>query len=839
MQTESPQIHENPDEQHSKSNFSPKNRRSEFICGVVEGFYGRPWTLEQRKHLFARLNHLGLNTYVYAPKDDLKHRPQWRIPYNNEEAEILQSLIESAKANNITFVYSLSPGIDIVYSKVEERICIKSKLDQVRMLGCESFALLFDDIECEMNETDRQNFRSFVAAQVAVTNEVYEYLGCPQFFFCPTEYCESRAVPCLEESDYLLTLGKDLVKDVHILWTGPRVISRHITVEHARNVAKVIGRKPLIWDNLHANDYDQKRVFMGDFSGRPVALKKEVAGLLMNPSCKYELNFIPLRTYADWNASEEDAPFTDLANDEEDDKSSQKMDSPQSMRFYDPMRSLRNAITLWIDEFNCISNRTVPPLPRPDANVDQPDNVACDAAPSTDQTSGQESSNQFEEILKSVVIPSPIEDEPTVNSLTADYGEPMETSVPSSKKEETIVDHVASNDTDSADVIMTDLDGFRQIDVDEISMLVDMFYLPFECGKRALDLLEQFSWLYENALVMNGAHVPQEILAITQDEWRRRSNVLQSNIQIVNNLFKYIVDCPNKPLVSELIPYIWDAHGSCAVLLGIVRWMSEGFVTVRPDEQLRSWASDREDEPWMIGGGFLSECSKLIAPQGPLVNLFANRALLPLSIVNYLIRPYTTEDLDNLATLSITSVDKSNNLYSHQKEVFLDRFVLPFLDSHPQYCFVAQEVVQSNDIKVISAVSAHRDAKSVFSRMPDYISSLKAKYTTREDSRIEPDEIDGWFPMVPDEILDVYPAWLDARLLVDAYDAVPTKKLVQVAGSALYINGCSGMFVAIPLNSEDHISFFSRIGFVELGKSIDERFLLLGHLLTVDEEFRE
>ncbi|KHJ78406.1 hyaluronoglucosaminidase [Oesophagostomum dentatum] len=93
--------------------------------------------------------------------------PQWRIPYNDEEAAILKSLIEAAKANNITFVYSLSPGIDIEYSNVEERICIKSKLDQVRRLGCESFALLFDDIECEMTETDRQCFSSFAAAQVS------------------------------------------------------------------------------------------------------------------------------------------------------------------------------------------------------------------------------------------------------------------------------------------------------------------------------------------------------------------------------------------------------------------------------------------------------------------------------------------------------------------------------------------------------------------------------------------------------------------------------------------------------------------------------------------------
>ncbi|PIO64836.1 hyaluronoglucosaminidase, partial [Teladorsagia circumcincta] len=96
----------------------------------MTGFYGRPWTFDQRKHLFARLNRLGLNTYVYAPKDDLKHRPQWRVPYNSEEADILRSLIESARANNIKFVYSLSPGIDIAYSKTEEIICIKSKLDQ-------------------------------------------------------------------------------------------------------------------------------------------------------------------------------------------------------------------------------------------------------------------------------------------------------------------------------------------------------------------------------------------------------------------------------------------------------------------------------------------------------------------------------------------------------------------------------------------------------------------------------------------------------------------------------------------------------------------------------------
>ena len=30
-------------------------QNSSFICGVVEGFYGRPWTTEQRKDLFTKL----------------------------------------------------------------------------------------------------------------------------------------------------------------------------------------------------------------------------------------------------------------------------------------------------------------------------------------------------------------------------------------------------------------------------------------------------------------------------------------------------------------------------------------------------------------------------------------------------------------------------------------------------------------------------------------------------------------------------------------------------------------------------------------------------------------
>jgi hypothetical protein len=74
----------------------------------------------------------GLTSYIYAPKDDCKHRAYWRQLYTVEEAEHLQSLISMASECNIDFYYAISPGLDIVYSNSKEIAGLKRKLDQVR-----------------------------------------------------------------------------------------------------------------------------------------------------------------------------------------------------------------------------------------------------------------------------------------------------------------------------------------------------------------------------------------------------------------------------------------------------------------------------------------------------------------------------------------------------------------------------------------------------------------------------------------------------------------------------------------------------------------------------------
>jgi hypothetical protein len=271
----------------------------EFLAGVIEGFYGKPWSQEERFQLFDWLKAWGLNTYFYAPKDDLKHRGLWRELYTEEEAEGMRALIAQCAAKGIRFIYGIAPGLDIKYSENWELTVLKVRIEQMRKLGCRDFAILFDDIPDLVGSANKERFRSFAKAQCHVANAVLGFIPAKgRLLFCPTPYCGRMAAANLGGENYLATIGKGLAKRIEILWTGPDIISREITVEHAREIATLLRRKPVIWDNLHANDYDGRRFYCGPYSGRPPELRQEVNGILSNPNCEFPLNYVPIRTFA-------------------------------------------------------------------------------------------------------------------------------------------------------------------------------------------------------------------------------------------------------------------------------------------------------------------------------------------------------------------------------------------------------------------------------------------------------------------------------------------------------------------------------------------------------------
>lgn len=273
-----------------------------FFAGVVEGFYGRPWTPAQRHRLFGWMRDWGLSTYFYTPKDDLKHRTRWRLRYTAGEAVELRRLVSDARRHGLDFICGIGPGLDVEHSSPRDVRVLQRKAEQMLELGVRHFALLFDDIAPKLSPADAAKFHSVAAAQAWFTNQFFAWLRLrvpdARLFFCPTPYCGRMCEPSVKESAYLRDLGELLEPEIDVFWTGPEIISETISVASIRELSRLLRRPPVIWDNLHANDYDLRRIYLGPYAGRPAALKSVTRGVVTNPNCEFELDFIPLHTLA-------------------------------------------------------------------------------------------------------------------------------------------------------------------------------------------------------------------------------------------------------------------------------------------------------------------------------------------------------------------------------------------------------------------------------------------------------------------------------------------------------------------------------------------------------------
>ncbi|XP_050176950.1 protein O-GlcNAcase-like isoform X4 [Myiozetetes cayanensis] len=264
----------------------------------------------------------------------------------------MQSLIEAARNQGVEFVFAISAGQDMVFSSAGDRLLLQQKLRQVAAMGCCSFALLFDDIDPCMCQADRDVFPSLAQAHASVANEVYQELGQPSvFLFCPTEYCSSLCSPSPSQSCYLQTIGQELLPGISVIWTGPKVVSQELSAALLEEVEGVLRRRPVIWDNLYANDYDCRRVFLGPYMGRAPGLMPRLHGLLLNPNCELQASFIPIHTLGTWFQSE-------LGSCANPDHTGMEMvaalgDSQcPKERSYSPQEALELALCDWVAEIN-------------------------------------------------------------------------------------------------------------------------------------------------------------------------------------------------------------------------------------------------------------------------------------------------------------------------------------------------------------------------------------------------------------------------------------------------------------------------------------------------------
>jgi hyaluronoglucosaminidase len=280
--------------------------------GVVEGFFGRPWSMAQRGALFELGAGRGMNTYLYAPKDDPYHQKLWRKPYPKSVWNKLLGLMQRARNQQIEFVYCFHPGANLCFSDdLPIRLLIR-KAERFYDVGVRTFAVLFDDIPSRLaHARDRRAFANSLAraqgswlARVRAAEPAR--WKSVEWWVCPSYYSED---PLLErvfgrfEANFLQVLARYLPADTACFWTGPSVVCRKISLAHVRRVAAILERRLLLWDNYPVNDLSMRdELHLGPLRGRDPHLAQYVYGYFNNPLLQPELSMIPLATCFDYAA---------------------------------------------------------------------------------------------------------------------------------------------------------------------------------------------------------------------------------------------------------------------------------------------------------------------------------------------------------------------------------------------------------------------------------------------------------------------------------------------------------------------------------------------------------
>nr|XP_061816114.1 protein O-GlcNAcase-like isoform X2 [Nerophis lumbriciformis] len=777
-----------------------------FLCGVVEGFYGRPWSMDQRKVLFQWMQDWGLNTYLYGPKDDLKHRLLWREVYSPEEEGQLRTLIAEAQSRGLGFVYALSPGQDIVFSSPCDLTLLKRKLRQVSDLGCRAFAILFDDIDHSLCQADSEAFSSFAHAQVTITNEIYHFLGEPPvFLFCPTEYCASLCSPSVLKSPYLQTVGEDLLPNITVIWTGSKVISRKLSVDCLAEVESVLQRPPLIWDNLHANDYDSRRLFLGPFKGREPRLRARLRGLLLNPNCEFEANYIPLHTLASWYRA-----GSEERKDEEPD--------------YSPETALSAALHDWLEDLN-------QPL--------QADRSDCNA---TLRGTSVVAKLPVFPLNSSSPPPSPTK---AKGDREVREGEKRRQTSQANHQAQGTRHGVPSGRGRGYKAQGRSLgSGKGQLSESQVRLLVGLYYLPHEHGPSAQKLLQDLTWLKTNCHLVSINS--KKDLSQKVDEWRGRASRFLSLCEDIAQLHCSVVGGANRAVLYDLYPYVWDLRNMALVAKAFVCWL-DGRV-LNDSTTMASWRNcfywcgmasvgdelGEEAEPWVFKGGVSGEVQMLL-PIGSSSELFTHPPpLFPTSRL-YNIRPYHSKDKVELyrmvRQLHLRSQCVPESSASHP-DVVGDRCLGPCLALCPEYSFILED-----ELGVCGCILGILDVRSFAKRcQASWLPAMRDKYPPKGGHSntqglvklMEEDQ--GEYP---DSLVHHFPSQLRLDALPELVDVSVSRTLLAALLTALKANGSQGVFCEVQPTDRQRLEFLTKLGFLEIlrGEARSREGVVMGRLL--------
>ncbi len=260
--------------------------------GVIEGFFGRSWSWQNRRNYADFLKENGHQFYIYAPKEDAFLRKRWDAPWPPEQRKKMAGLVRHYQDRGVQFGVGLSPYEIYLNYDAKAKAKLQKKIDELNAIKPDILCILFDDMKGDL--------ANLAQLQADILHQIAEISTAKTLIMCPTYYSDD---PILLKvfgqmpKNYLEDLGCLLDPHIHLFWTGAKVISQEYPESHLKEVAERFQRKPLIWDNCLANDGEKQSKFLHlkAFKNHP-KLAELTNGHMINPMNQACLSRIPLQT---------------------------------------------------------------------------------------------------------------------------------------------------------------------------------------------------------------------------------------------------------------------------------------------------------------------------------------------------------------------------------------------------------------------------------------------------------------------------------------------------------------------------------------------------------------
>lgn len=241
-----------------------KDYSSSYYRGFIEGYYGIPWTSEERKELMRFGSKFKSNIYIYAPKDDAYHSSCWRDLYAENDLEILKEQIEVGRETKTKLAWALHPFMSnkITADNYDASLqIVEKKFNQLYEAGVRQFVISADDVEVTGGLLEDGSLHNKLLNDVATFLKAKN--DCNDLVFVPSAYCyQAEQRLKVDLNKYYASLMKDLDDSIHIMWTGDDVCS---SMESGRfaEFTNLTNKKPFFWLNWPVNDYSTDHLLMG------------------------------------------------------------------------------------------------------------------------------------------------------------------------------------------------------------------------------------------------------------------------------------------------------------------------------------------------------------------------------------------------------------------------------------------------------------------------------------------------------------------------------------------------------------------------------------------------